>query len=359
MPNDEIFETYIDQGSGGRTFGLEALFPQAGIYSATGQKYEPVDADMLLSYKESTSGQILEEGISEAGAMGSFIAAGSAYATHGLNTIPFFFFYSMFGFQRVGDLIWAADDQRTRGFLVGATSGRTTLNGEGLQHEDGHSHLLAYTNPNVRAYDPCFAHELAAIVRHGMRQMYVEGEDVMYYITVANEDFEHSAMETVDQEGIIQGMYRFRESRPTGPSASRRRSKGLVEIATELSQKAGQARARKLSREELRGASFSITNLGGLGTTRFIPIVQWPQVAILSVGRLDTKPVWDGDEFNPRKIWPLGSTYDPRALEFDGRPRTRRTARAASGRWRRLYWSRDGDCVRGAWQRGDPYLPQR
>jgi pyruvate dehydrogenase E1 component len=250
MPDEDIFETYIEQGSAGRpatttmilvrmlaellkddkvgelivpivpdearTFGIEALFPQAGIYSATGQKYEPVDSDMLLSYKESTDGQILEEGITEAGAMGSFIAAGSAYATHGLNTIPFFFFYSMFGFQRIGDLIWAAADQRTRGFLIGATAGRTTLNGEGLQHEDGHSHLLAYTNPNVRAYDPCFAHELAVIIRHGMRKMYVDGKDVMYYVTVANEDFEHPAVESVDEEGIIQGMYRYRESRKSG-----------------------------------------------------------------------------------------------------------------------------------------------
>ena len=155
-----------------RTFGMEALFRQVGIYSHAGQIYEPVDMDTLLYYKEASDGQILEEGINEAGSMSSFIAAGTAYATHGVNTIPFFIFYSMFGFQRIGDLIWAAGDSRTRGFLLGGTAGRTTLAGEGLQHQDGNSHLLALLVPNVLAYDPAFAYELAVIIQDGIKRMY-------------------------------------------------------------------------------------------------------------------------------------------------------------------------------------------
>ncbi|MEW6278502.1 MAG: pyruvate dehydrogenase (acetyl-transferring), homodimeric type [Candidatus Eremiobacterota bacterium] len=195
-----------------RTFGMEALFRQVGIYSSVGQLYEPVDADSLLYYKESLDGQILEEGITEAGSMSSFIAAGTAYATHGIPTIPFFILYSMFGFQRIGDLIWAAADMRTRGFLLGATSGRTTLNGEGLQHQDGNSHLLAYPVPSLLAYDPAFAYELAALIREGIRRMYVEQETLFYYLTVTNENHLHPAMPEGCLEGILRGIYRFQAS---------------------------------------------------------------------------------------------------------------------------------------------------
>jgi pyruvate dehydrogenase E1 component len=166
-----------------RTFGMEALFRQCGIYSHVGQLYEPVDADQLMYYKEARDGQILEEGITEAGSMSSFIAAGTAYANQSTFTIPFYIYYSMFGFQRIGDLIWAAADMRCRGFLIGGTAGRTTLNGEGLQHQDGHSHLLAMSVPNLLAYDPAFAYEIAIIIRDGLRRMFVDNEDVFYYVS--------------------------------------------------------------------------------------------------------------------------------------------------------------------------------
>ena len=198
-----------------RTFGMEALFRAVGIYAHAGQTYEPVDMDTLLYYKEASNGQILEEGINEAGSLASFIAAGSAYATHGVNTIPFFIFYSMFGFQRVGDLIWAAGDTRTRGFLLGGTAGRTTLAGEGLQHQDGHSHVLALTVPNCLSYDPAFAYELAVIIEDGIRRMYVEGESVFYYLTVMNEQYEMPKMPEGAREGVLKGLYKFRAtSRP-------------------------------------------------------------------------------------------------------------------------------------------------
>ncbi len=190
-----------------RTFGMESLFREVGIYSHVGQLYDPVDRETLLYYKEATNGQILEEGITEAGSMSSFIAAGTAYATHRIPMIPFFVFYSMFGFQRIGDLIWAAGDARTRGFLIGGTSGRTTLAGEGLQHQDGQSHLLAYPLPNLRAFDPAFAYEIAVIVRDGIRRMYKEEESIFYYLTVTNEPYPMPAMPQGAEEGILKGMY--------------------------------------------------------------------------------------------------------------------------------------------------------
>src|SRR5207253_860441 len=205
-----------------RTFGMEALFRQVGIYSSVGQLYEPVDMDTLLYYKEAKDGQILEEGITEAGSMCSFIAAGTAYATHGINTIPFFIYYSMFGFQRIGDLIWAAADMRTRGFLLGATAGRTTLNGEGLQHEDGHSHLLASTVPTVMAYDPAFAYELAVILRDGIRRMYEDAkEDLFYYITLYNDNYPMLSMPEGATDGILKGLYKLRPAsvKPASPKA--------------------------------------------------------------------------------------------------------------------------------------------
>src|SRR5215475_3358354 len=195
-----------------RTFGMESLFRQVGIYSHVGQLYEPVDAATLLYYKEAKNGQILEEGITEAGSMSSFIAAGTAYATHGVNTIPFFIFYSMFGLQRVGDLVWAAGDSRCHGFMLGGTAGRTTLPGEGLQHQDGNSHLLAYPAPNLIAYDPAFAYELAVIIREGVRRMYEKQENIFYYLTLMNENYAHPPMPEGDRikERILKGMYRFK-----------------------------------------------------------------------------------------------------------------------------------------------------
>ena len=193
-----------------RTFGMEPLFRQFGIYSSLGQLYEPVDKDVITYYKEATDGQILEEGITEAGSMSSFIAAGSAYSTHGINTIPFFIYYSMFGMQRIGDLVWLAGDMRVKGFMVGGTAGRTTLNGEGLQHEDGHSHLLAYPVPNLEAYDPAFGYEIAVIIREGIRRMYVEQEDVFYYLTVENDIYSMPEMPDGVEEGILKGLYKFK-----------------------------------------------------------------------------------------------------------------------------------------------------
>jgi len=195
-----------------RTFGMEALFRKAGIYSFEGQKYKPVDSSTLMPYRESKDGQILQEGICEAGAMASFLAAGTSYAVHGVPTIPFYVFYSIFGFQRVGDMIWACGDMLARGFLLGGTAGRTTLNGEGLQHQDGHSHLFASTVPNMRSYDPAFAHELAVIIRDGIERMYHQQEEIFYYITIYNENYPMPAMPEDVEEGIIQGMYHFRAS---------------------------------------------------------------------------------------------------------------------------------------------------
>ena len=195
-----------------RTFGMESLFRTVGIYSSVGQKYEPVDVNTLLYYKEAKDGQILEEGITEAGSMASFIAAGSAYATHGIDTIPFFIYYSMFGFQRIADFIWAAADMRTRGFLLGGTSGRTTLAGEGLQHQDGNSHVLALPVPNLVAYDPAYAYEIAVIIQDGIRRMYKDGENIFYYITVMNEPYAMPAMPKGVEEGILKGMYKVRSA---------------------------------------------------------------------------------------------------------------------------------------------------
>ncbi len=192
-----------------RTFGMEGLFRQLGIYSSLGQLYEPEDSDQLMFYKEDKNGQILQEGINEAGAMCSWIAAATSYSNNDAPMIPFYIFYSMFGFQRVGDLAWAAGDMRARGFLLGGTAGRTTLNGEGLQHEDGHSQVLASMIPNCVSYDPTFAYEVAVIVHDGLRRMMHEQEDVFYYITLMNENYPHPALPEAAREGIIRGMYRL------------------------------------------------------------------------------------------------------------------------------------------------------
>jgi pyruvate dehydrogenase E1 component len=210
----------------GRTFGMDSLFKELEIYASQGQKYEPVDHDLLLSYAEDSDGQILEEGITEAGSMASFIAAATSYATRGVPMIPFYTFYSMFGFQRIGDLIWQAADMRARGFLLGATAGRTTLLGEGLQHQDGHSLLLASTMPAVQAYDPAFAYEVGAIVRSGIERMYGPGmpdaeRDVIYYLTLYNENYQMPALDpdraAEVEQGVVGGLYRFADA-PDGPS---------------------------------------------------------------------------------------------------------------------------------------------
>ena len=198
-----------------RTFGMDPLFSEFGIYHPEGQLYKPVDHKVLMKYKESAKGQILEEGINEAGALSSFIAAATSYATQGSPTIPFYIFYSMFGFQRVADLIWSAADSRARGFLVGATSGRTTLNGEGLQHQDGHSLLMAHSNPAVRAYDPAFAFELSTIIKQGIVEMCEQDTDVIYYLAVYNENYPMPAKPKDCEEGILKGLYKLREA-PSG-----------------------------------------------------------------------------------------------------------------------------------------------
>jgi pyruvate dehydrogenase E1 component len=201
-----------------RTFGMEGMFRQLGIWSQVGQLYTPQDADQLMFYKEDKHGQVLQEGINEAGGICDWIAAGTSYSTHNVPMIPFFIYYSMFGFQRVGDLIWAAADQRTRGFLMGGTAGRTTLNGEGLQHEDGHSHLMSAMVPNCISYDPTYAYELAVIIQDGLRRMYVNQEDIFYYITVMNENYEHPAMPKGIELDILKGMYLFRQgAKKKGP----------------------------------------------------------------------------------------------------------------------------------------------
>jgi len=211
-----------------RTFGMEGMFRQLAIYSSEGQKYEPVDRDQVMYYREDKQGQILEEGINEAGAFSSWIAAATSYSHSNLVTVPFYIFYSMFGMQRIGDLAWAAGDQRARGFLLGATAGRTTLNGEGLQHEDGHSHMLSSAIPNCVSYDPTFGYELAVIIQDGLRRMVIDQEDVFYYITVMNENYEHPAMPAGADEGILKGMYLWRESKSKSKSRTQLMGSGTI-----------------------------------------------------------------------------------------------------------------------------------
>jgi pyruvate dehydrogenase E1 component len=204
-----------------RTFGMEGMFRQLGIYSSAGQLYEPEDSGEIAPYKESSSGQVLEEGINEAGAFSGWMAAATSYSHHDYPLIPFYIFYSMFGFQRIGDLAWAAGDIQARGFLMGGTAGRTTLNGEGLQHQDGHSHLMAANIPNCVAYDPTYAYELAVIIQDGMRRMYAEQEDIYYYITVMNENYVQPEMPAGSEEGILRGMYRLEADSTTAKKGSK------------------------------------------------------------------------------------------------------------------------------------------
>jgi pyruvate dehydrogenase E1 component len=217
-----------------RTFGMEGLFRQLGIYASEGQKYEPEDADSFMFYHEDIKGQILQEGINEAGAFSSWIAAGTAYSNHGVSMVPFYAFYSMFGFQRIGDLAWAAADMGARGFLIGATAGRTTLNGEGLQHQDGHSHLLAATIPNCRAYDPTYMYELAVIIQDGIQRMYGDDENIYYYLTVENENYQQPAMPKGVEEGILRGIYKLRPAPKKRGKAPRVQLMGCGSILREV-----------------------------------------------------------------------------------------------------------------------------
>ena len=240
-----------------RTFGMANLFKQVGIYSSAGQRYEPEDIGSLMSYREATNGQILEEGISEAGAISSWTAAATSYSVHGQPMLPFYIYYSMFGFQRVGDLIWAAADQRSRGFLLGATAGRTTLGGEGLQHQDGSSLLQAATVPNCRAYDPCFAGEFAVILDHGMRQMLERQEDVFYYVTLMNENYAQPSLPAGVEADVIKGLYRYAEHRAASAAAAVRLvGSGTIlrEViaAAELLAQDWQRRRRGLERHQLQ-----------------------------------------------------------------------------------------------------------
>jgi len=242
-----------------RTFGMDGLFKEFEIYAALGQKYDPVDSQMLSSYTEDTDGQILEEGITEAGSMASFTAAGTSYATWGEPMVPFYIFYSMFGFQRTGDLVWAFGDSRGRGFLLGATAGRTTLNGEGLQHEDGHSLVLASTIPNLAAYDPAFAYEVAAVVQDGIARMYGEPpEDRFYYLTLYNENYEMPPMPEGAGEGIVQGLYRFAAA-PAGP-----RRRATILFSGTASQAALEARDRLAADHDVAADCWSATSYKAL-----------------------------------------------------------------------------------------------
>jgi pyruvate dehydrogenase E1 component len=253
-----------------RTFGMEGMFRQLGIYSSVGQLYKPQDAEQLMWYREDKQGQILQEGINEAGSLCSWIAGATAYSTHGVQMIPFFIFYSMFGFQRVGDFIWAAGDQRSRGFLLGGTSGRTTLNGEGLQHEDGHSHIVASTVPNCVAYDPTFAYELAVILHNGLQRMVAKQEDVFYYLTVMNENYHHPALPKGVEDQILRGLYLLRAAEGAKKDAARVQLMGSGTILREV------IAAAELLRDDFGVAadiwsapSFTLLRRDGLDASRW------------------------------------------------------------------------------------------
>jgi pyruvate dehydrogenase E1 component len=251
-----------------RTFGMEALFRKAGIYSSEGQKYQPVDSKTLMPYREAKDGQIFQEGICEAGAMASFLSAGTAYAIHGVPTIPFYVFYSIFGFQRVGDMIWSCGDMLSRGFLLGGTSGRTTLNGEGLQHEDGHSQLVAGTVPNLMSYDPAFAYELAVIVRDGIERMYTQQENVFYYITIHNQNYVMPPMPDGVTDGIVAGMYRYAASESQAQKGKRAHLFGSGAIMTEVLRARDLLEARGIATDIWSVTSYNELNREGLRTER-------------------------------------------------------------------------------------------
>ncbi len=251
-----------------RTFGMEALFRKAGIYSPEGQKYRPVDSSTLIPYREAEDGQILQEGICEAGAMASFLSAGTAYAVHGVPTIPFYVFYSIFGFQRVGDMIWSCGDMLSRGFLLGGTSGRTTLNGEGLQHEDGHSQVVANTVPNLLSYDPSFAYELAVIVREGIYRMYEKQENIFYYITIHNENYVMPAMPEDVSDGIVKGMYCYQRSTQETRAGRKAHLFGSGAIMTEVLKAQKLLEERGIATDVWSVTSYNELTREGLATER-------------------------------------------------------------------------------------------
>ncbi len=269
-----------------RTFGMEGMFRQVGVYSHVGQLYQPEDSEQLMFYKEDRHGQILEEGITEAGSLSSFIAAGTSYSAHDQQMIPFYIYYSMFGYQRVGDLVWAAADSRARGFLLGGTAGRTTLNGEGLQHEDGHSHVLFSVVPNCRAYDPAFAYEVAVIIQDGLRRMVVEQEDVFYYLTLMNENYVHPAMPAGAEQGILRGMYLLRDA---GSARSRKPRVQLMGSGTILREVLAAAELLESEHGVLADVwsvtSFTELRREGIEADRFNmlnPLAKTPQVPFVT-----------------------------------------------------------------------------
>jgi pyruvate dehydrogenase E1 component len=292
-----------------RTFGMDPLFKEVGIYAALGQRYEPVDSDLVLSYREAVNGQVLEEGITEAGSMASFQAAGTSYATHGLPVIPFYIFYSMFGFQRTGDQMWAFGDARGRGFLMGATAGRTTLTGEGLQHDDGHTHILASSIPNIRAYDPAYAYELAAIVRDGIDRMYVRGEDIFYYVTLYNENYVQPAKPSTDgiDDAIIKGIYRLSPAPDAGKGAQQVRLVGSGSILQQVvAAQALLAEKFGIAAEVYSAPSFQLLRREALEAERWNrlhPDARKPRVPYVSqVLPADGRPIVAASDW--MKAWP-------------------------------------------------------
>jgi pyruvate dehydrogenase E1 component len=317
-----------------RTFGMDALFKDFGIYASQGQQYEPVDHDLLLSYKESQSGQILEEGITEAGSLASFIAAGTSYATQGVPMAPFLTFYSMFGFQRVGDLIWQATDARTRGFLLGATAGRTTLLGEGLQHQDGHSLLLASVNPAIEAYDPAFAYEVATIVEDGLRRMHADGEDVIYYLTLYNENQVMPARPDGATEGVIEGLYRWADA----PEGAKHPATILFSGSANLAAREAQAQLAEhydVGVELHSATSYKRLREQALGTERWNRLhpderARTPRVTELLAGEGPVIAVTDFMKAVPDQIarWiPDGRSFTPLGTDGFGRSDTREALR--------------------------------
>jgi len=317
-----------------RTFGMDSLFKEFGIYASQGQHYEPVDHALLLSYSESQSGQILEEGITEAGSMASFIAAGTSYATQGVPMVPFLTFYSMFGWQRVGDLIWQASDARARGFLLGATAGRTTLLGEGLQHQDGHSLLLASVNPAAEAYDPAFAYEVATIVRHGLRRMWLENEDVIYYLTLYNENQVMPAMPEDVDKGVVEGMYRWSVA-PDGP---KHRATILFSGSANLAAREAQAQLAEhydVAAELFSATSYKRLREQALSTERWNRLhpdqpARTPRVTEILEGDGPVIAVTDFIKAVPDQIarWvPEGRSFTPLGTDGFGRSDTREALR--------------------------------
>ena len=310
-----------------RTFGMANLFKQVGIYSSVGQRYEPEDIGSVLPYREALDGQILEEGISEAGAIASWTAAATSYSVHGFAMLPFYIYYSMFGFQRVGDAIWAAADQRSRGFLLGATSGRTTLGGEGLQHQDGTSHLVAATIPNCKAYDPAFAGELAVIVDHGMREMLVEQKDVFYYVTLMNENYANPDLPQGAHEGVIRGAYRFASY---GDGVARVTLMGSGAILTEVIQA-----AQVLAQEGIASDVISVTSWSELARdARDCGVRGNEEVHLVALLEMTQGPVIAATDYvravpdQIREFMPQGRLYRTLGTDGFGRSDTRAALRA-------------------------------